>query len=108
MNAGDLNKRISITKTTITTDMEGNRINTESAVCTCWASANDAGMKEYYEAARSQMDHVVNFGIRHRTGIAEGMFVVMDGVKHEIKEINQGSHHKDYMTLKTTRWVVGA
>ncbi len=107
-NAGNLNKRISIVKTSIAQDEEGNRVTTDTTVCTVWAGVQDATMTEYYEAARNQMDHVVNFNIRYRKDIAEGMFVVFDGGKHEIKEINKGLYQRAYLTLKTTRWAVSA
>lgn len=104
-NAGELNQRVKITKTGISVDAEGNRIPTETTVCTPWAKVKDATTREFYDADRRQMEYVVNFVIRHRTGLAEGMTIWLDGVAHEIKEINQGTHRRDFMLLRTNRRV---
>lgn len=104
-NAGELNRKIIIKKTTITVDAEGNRIPTETTVCTCWAKVKDATTREFYDADRRQMEYVVNFVIRHRSGLNEGMTILLDNVAHEIKEINQGTHRKDFMLIRTNRRV---
>ncbi len=104
-NAGELNRKITVKKTSITVDDEGNRIPTETAVCTCWAKVKDATTREFYDADRRQMEYVVNFIIRHRTDLNEGMTVWLDCVAHEIKEINQGTHRRDFMLLRTNRRV---
>ncbi len=107
-NAGNLNKKVSIIKTIISQDEEGNRLCQDSLVCQVWAGVQDATMREYYEAARNQMDHVVNFSVRYRPDIKEGMFVLLSGEKYEIKQVNAFLHKRDYLTLKTTRWAVSA
>ena len=104
-NAGELNRKIIIKKTTIAVDAEGNRIPTEATVCTCWSKVKDATTREFYDADRRQMEYVVNFIIRHRTDLNEGMTILLDDVAHEIKEINQGTHRKDFMLIRTNRRV---
>lgn len=104
-NAGELNRKITVKKTSITVDAEGNRVPTETTVCTCWAKVKDATTREFYDADRRQMEYVVNFIIRHRTDLTEGMTVWLDSVAHDIVEINQGTHKRDFILLRTNRRV---
>lgn len=106
--AGELRHQIQILALNADVGDECEVTTTESVVCNCWAAVKDVVQREAYDADARQLLDTVNFTVRWRTGITPGMLVVFGGVRHEIKQVNQQSHLRDFMTLQTVRRAVTA
>ena len=53
--AGDLRHRISVGRTATTTNENGYPVETDTFICRVWASARDAGYREFFEAAAGNL-----------------------------------------------------
>ena len=100
---GDLRHRLAIGQTATTTNDNGYPVETDIVVCRVWASARDAGFREFFEAAAGNLEDVVNFAIRHRSDIEPGMWVEFEGQRREIVQVNGYDHLRDFLLLKTAR-----
>lgn len=107
-HAGDLRHLISIVKVAAVKDAEGNMLLTDAPVCACWAAVKDLVQREAYEANARQLEETVAFTVRWRAGIAPGMYVIFGGARHEIKQVDEMDHRRDFMTLNTVRKAVTA
>ena len=101
--AGDLRHRITVGRTATTTNENGYPMETDTEVCKVWASARDAGYREFFEAASSNLEDVVNFTIRYRPDIEPGMWVEFEGQRREIVQVNGYDHQRDFLLLKAAR-----
>lgn len=101
--AGDLRHRISVGRTVTTTNENGYPVESDVIICRVWASARDAGYREFFEAAASNLEDVVNFAIRYRADIEPGMWVEYEGQRREIVQVNGFDHLRDFLLLKTAR-----
>lgn len=101
--AGDLRHRINIGRTATTTNENGYPEESDSIVCRVWASARDAGYREFFEAAAGNLEDVVNFVIRYRSDVEPGMWVEFEGQRREIVQVNGFDHLHDFLLLKTAR-----
>ena len=101
--AGDLRHRITIGQTATATNENGYPEESEAIICRVWTSARDAGYREFFEAASSNLEDVVNFAIRYRPDIEPGMWVEFEGQRREIMQVNGYDHMHDFLLLKTAR-----
>ncbi|MEG1515273.1 MAG: phage head closure protein [Clostridia bacterium] len=98
--AGELRNLITIGRTLARTNENGYPYGVDEAIATTYAAARDASAKEMYEAAARQIEGVINFTIRYREGIREGMWVQYRGEKLRIMQVNDRDHRRDFLTLK--------
>ncbi len=101
--AGDLRHRITVGRTATTTNENGYPMETDTVVCNVWASARDAGYREFFEAASGNLEDVVNFAIRYRPDIEPGMWVEFEGQRREIVQVNGYDHLRDFLLIKAAR-----
>ena len=101
--AGDLRHRITVGRMATTTNENGYPVEHDTIICRVWASARDAGYREFFEAAASNLEDVVNFAIRYRPDIEPGMWVEFEGQRREIMQVNGYDHLHDFLLLKTAR-----
>ena len=78
MNAGILNKRITIQTKVPTRGASGEEVIVWSEVATVWGSAEPLRGQEYLEANRLQADLDIRFRIRYLDGIKPSMRVKYD------------------------------
>jgi SPP1 family predicted phage head-tail adaptor len=100
MDAGKLNKRITIQGIQETRDTDGAIIKGWADVCTVWASIKPLTGREYFDAAKS-VDNVVNAKInnRYRAGIKPEMRILYNGVVYEITSIINPNESNQYLLL---------
>lgn len=101
--AGDLRHRITVGRTATTTNENGYPEERDIVVCRVWASARDAGYREFFEAAAGNLEDVVNFAIRYRPDIESGMWVEFEGQRRENVQVSGFDHLHDFLLLKTAR-----
>jgi SPP1 family predicted phage head-tail adaptor len=101
--AGDLRHRIAVGRTATATNENGYPMETDTVICRLWASARDAGYKEFFEAASSNLEDVINFSIRYRPDVEPGMWVEFESQRREIVQVNGFDHLHDFLLLKTAR-----
>ena len=101
--AGDLRHRIIIGRTATMTNENGYPLESDTFICQVWASARDAGYREFFEAAAGNLEDVVNFAIRYIPDVEPGMWVEFEGQRREIVQVNGFDHIRDFLLLKTAR-----
>ena len=101
--AGDLRHRITVGRSAATINENGYPMETDTVVCRVWASALDAGYREFFEAAAGNLEDVVNFTIRYRPDMEPGMWVEFKGQRRKIVQVNGFDHLRDFLLLKTAR-----
>ncbi len=87
MNAGRLNKRITIQKATSTQNEFGERVNTWSTVIERWARVEPLRGREFFLAQQAQSEIETKFTIRHATEIKPSMKLVYDGIDYNIESV---------------------
>jgi SPP1 family predicted phage head-tail adaptor len=104
VTAGDLRQRITIKKILYANNANGFPVEqTPTTICTVWAAARDMTVSKSFDAGTDTFRSITEFTIRHRTDIAEGMFVFLGSESYKITQVNQGSYGKEYLVLATTR-----
>ena len=101
--AGDLRQRITVGRTATTANENGYPVETDTIICHVWASARDAGYREFFEAAAGNLEDVVNFAIRYHPDIEPGMWVEFEGQRREIVQVNGFDRLRDFLLLKAAR-----
>lgn len=64
VDAGKLNRRITIQKQTATVDAKGNQIQTWQNFYTCYAAVNGVSGREYWQARQAHEESTVSFRVR--------------------------------------------
>ena len=109
MQAGKLNKRITIQQRTTTQDAIGQPVETWTTVATVWADVRGTnGLSFIKEAIKADADVSiarVSFRVRYRTDITAGMRVVFNSENHDIEAVMPdmaGRQHIDIVCQKVS------
>lgn len=103
-NCGELRDWIAILIPKCSHDSQGNTIRSRELLCRIKAQARDAGGKEAYLAATVQNEKRMDFKIRWRDGLCEGMSIEYLGAVYEITDISHlGFQRRGWMLLHTRR-----
>ena len=109
MQAGKLNRRITIEQRSTTQDAIGQPVETWTTVATVWADVRSTnGLSFIKEAIKADADvsiSRVSFRIRHRTGINAGMRVVFNTENYDIEAVMPdmaGKRHLDIVCQKVS------
>lgn len=76
MQAGKLDRRVTIQQATVGHDAFGQPLTTYADVCTVWASISDMTGREFLAASATQAEVQTKITIRYRVGIVAAMRVV--------------------------------
>lgn len=88
MQAGKLDRRITIQEPVISQDDYGEPVVTGWAdVATVWAQVVPVSGREYFDATAVRAEKTTRFRIRWRSGLTEAMRIVYDGRNYDIRSI---------------------
>ena len=73
VNAGEINKRITIKTQVLTQNSYGEEIITWSNFCTVWAKITSSSGKEFYAVQKLNPETTALFKIRYRSGLDTSM-----------------------------------
>lgn len=101
--AGDLNQRIRILAMQNTLDADGYAEETEKQICRVWAQVVQSGDSTFETANNNMQATALNFAIRYRKDIREGMFVEFEDERYRIVAIGGFEFKKDFIGMKTVK-----
>lgn len=102
MQAGRLNRRITIEEKSVARDSYGGESITWSAVATVWAAVLPIRGREYVAIRQAGAELTTRFLIRYMAGITPAMRVVYDGAAYYIREVIDPQDRHDHLELMTT------
>lgn len=106
MNAGELNRRVTIQQLASMQDDHGQPGTAWSTVATLWASIADLSGREYLAADAQQSQAQTKITIRYRSGILPAMRVLHGVDVYNIEAVLRGSGAlKDALLLMCSRGV---
>lgn len=97
---GHLNQRIKIGYTDFRVNENGYQDPVDIVLFETWALATDAGNQTYRDADELNTDQIINFVIRYRKGIKNGMWILFRGTKYIVETIGEYGFRKTYLVLK--------
>lgn len=100
MNIGQLNKRITIQKPTITENDIGDSISDWVDYKTVWASVTNLFGKEYFAAMQIQAENTVKFTIRYCKDIDTTMRISFNNNFYDIKFIDNIKYGNTFMEIQ--------
>ena len=100
MNPGELNKRITFQRLTITTNENGFEVEEWEDFKTVWAAVTNLHGREYFEAATVQRENTVKFTIRYTKDINTSMRILFQGKQYNITSIDNIKYKNVYMEIK--------
>ena len=101
MRAGDIDRRITIERLTVTYSESGEPIQAWEAVATVWAKVEQQGGREFFATAQEVSERKVVFRIRWIEGLTVLDRVMLDGAVHDIHEVRRLGR-KEGVELHTT------
>ena len=101
MRSGDLDRRITIERVTITFSETGEPIETWNVLATVWAQVQQQGGREFFATVQEVSVRKVVFRIRWIEGLTVLDHVVCDGEVHDIEEVRRLGR-KEGVELHTT------
>ena len=87
MQAGKLDRRITIQSRTLAKDGAGQPVETWATLCTVWAHFESLRGKEPFEGQQFNAQRVSVFMIRWRDDVDETMQIIFDGDTYNIQSI---------------------
>lgn len=100
INAGKLNKRISIQRSVKTMDADGYWTEVYETVHACWAQFSRQSGKEVFQADADYAEIRARFLIRYTsTPIDQKMFVLYAGKRYAIEYLNDYGDSHDYIEI---------
>ena len=78
-------------------------------MCNCWAAVQDGSFSanEYFQAASGNVRETVAFTVRYgvvaQYRIKPGMWLDYRGVRHDILQLYDANHRRDYVKLNASR-----
>ena len=104
MRAGQLNRKISIRKSTSTSDSYGGQVPTWSTFLNdAWARVRPLSMREMWQADQVSSTIDTEFLIRYTTGITPSMMVVYDGKEYNIHSIIDTGDRRTELSIRASR-----
>lgn len=101
MNVGVFRHAIQLQKRTTVKDERGNAISSWETVAQTFAAVRDVSGRDFFAAAAHQVENVVTFTLRWRSGLTSDMRIVFAGAPYEIIQINHlGYNKRDFMSIK--------
>lgn len=97
---GDLKHLIDIGHTENVINENGYPEEHDVVLCRVWCAPVDAGNQHYRAADSMNTDAVINFTIRYREDVKEGMWVRFRGKKWQISTLGEYGFKGDYLGLK--------
>lgn len=97
---GDLKHLVSIGYTVNIINENGYPEPQDVVVCRVWCAPVDAGNQHYRAADAMNADAVINFTIRYRSDVKEGMWVLFRGKKWQISTLGEYAFKGNYLGLK--------
>ena len=101
MRAGDLDRRITIERVTITYSETGEPIETWNTLATRWAQVQQQSGREFFSGVQTVSERRVSFRIRWLEGLTVLDRVVCDSAVHDIQEVRRLGR-KEGVELHTT------
>ena len=92
LEAGRLDRRITIQVKTVTPDATGQRIESWSDLATVWAEVKPLGGREFFAARQISAEQTTRFRIRYRADITREMrliYPVPDGDTYDIQSAEE-------------------
>ena len=102
MEAGRLNRRITIEQKSVTRDSYGGESITWATVATVWAAVLPIRGQEYVSIRQAGAELTTRFLIRYREGVTPAMRIVYDGAHYDIVEVinpQDGREHLELMAM---------
>ena len=106
-NPGELNKRITLKKRTMTKTAGGFQTSTLITLATVWAKCVNVHGAEVWAAQTVNAIRPMTVLIRYRSDVDETCIVVLDGKNYEIISMDNIQHRGEYIELKTQLWKPG-
>lgn len=98
---GELNQRIRIVAPVSHINENGYAETVDEEICEVWAQAITSGDATYEEAGTTVAAGAMNFTIRYRSDVREGMGVVFNGKRYEITALSEFDFKKRFLGMKT-------
>lgn len=89
MRAGDLDRRVTLRRKTVTQDAYGEEIEDWTDLATIWANVRQESGREFFANATTNAERKVIFRIRWLAGIAVTDKVQYEGRDHDIHEVKE-------------------
>lgn len=102
LEAGDLDRRITIQQATSVADAFGEPIETWSDLATVWAEVVPLGGREFFEARQVNAEQTARFRIRYRADITREMRVLYDGKTYGIEAAEEDRRYARLEALLIT------
>ena len=99
---GHLRHRVGIGYTENVINANGYPEPVDTVICTVWAAAVDAGNQSFRAADTKNTERVINFTIRHRDDVRQGMWVMFKGEKWMIGALNEYGFSGRYLGFKAS------
>lgn len=100
-NCGLLRDRIQLLSPVSGQDDQGNTVRRWQVAAETMAQARDLSGREFYAAAQHQMENIMNFKIRWRSGLSCGMRLRYEGALYDVLQVNHLNNRRGgYMLLR--------
>lgn len=102
MRIGELNKRITIQKSTTETNENGFDAETWVKWKTVWAKVENLSIREYWAAKAIQAENTIKFTIRYLPGVLPTMRILFQDKQYNIEPPQDVGFKHAYMEIKAT------
>jgi SPP1 family predicted phage head-tail adaptor len=99
LEAGRLNKRVTLQSHGITQDANGTPVEGWSDVATVWAAVEPLSGREFFAAAQVQAEQMQRITIRYRAGIDTAMRVAWAGRLFDITAVIDWRERHEFLQL---------
>ncbi len=100
-NCGELRDPIQLLAPISSQDAQGNTVRRWQVVAETKAQARDLSGREFFAAAQHQMENIMNFKIRWRSGLSCGMRLRYQGALYDVLQVNHLNNRRGgYMLLR--------
>ena len=105
MQAGKLNKRVTIQAHTETIDEYGYAAKAWADLATVWAHVKNVNGKEFIKSSVELSEVSTSIRIRKRKGLDSSMRVIFNDEKYQVVAVLPDEETNDYLDLACKRWV---
>ena len=105
MQAGKLNKRVTIQSAVEAIDDYGEAKKVWSDVATVWAHVKNVNGREFIKSNVALSEVSTSIRIRKRKGLDSSMRVIFNDEKYQIVAVLPDEETNDYLDLACKRWV---
>lgn len=99
MDAGRLDKRVTLRSKVVAQDAWGAPVETWSDVATVWAAIEPLSGREFFAAAQVQAEQLTRITIRHRSGVTPSLRVVWGDRSFDVQAVIDWRERHEFLQL---------